>query len=157
VVPGVRPMSEPPSERPDNEDWAGNLWDHNPMLGIYYDRKGQQIDIHEWGRLRHGSDETACDEYVRIGLDVWPPLDPDAAAGPLVSVSTVWLGINHRWGPGPPLIFETMIFGGEHDQGCMRYATEEQAEAGHARVMEDLAAGRTPWFLVDESEDATHD
>lgn len=26
-------------------------------------------------------------------------------------VSTVFLGVNHAWGHGPPLLFETMIFG----------------------------------------------
>ena len=25
-------------------------------------------------------------------------------------LSTVWLGLDHQWGDGPPLIFETMLF-----------------------------------------------
>jgi hypothetical protein len=30
--------------------------------------------------------------------------------GEEVDVSTIWLGINHRFGDGAPLIFETMVF-----------------------------------------------
>jgi hypothetical protein len=50
-----------------------------------------------------------------------------------VYVSTVFLGMNHQYGDGPPLLFETMVFGGEFDQEQERYSTYEEAEAGHAR------------------------
>lgn len=54
-----------------------------------------------------------------------------------VRVSTVFLGLNHQWEPGgPPEIFETMIFGGEHDQDMWRYATWEEAEEGHRKACE---------------------
>jgi hypothetical protein len=50
----------------------------------------------------------------------------------LVHVSTVWLGLNHAWGEGRPLIFETMIFvGGWGDYYCNRYSTKEEALKGH--------------------------
>lgn len=50
-----------------------------------------------------------------------------------VLVSTVFLGLDHSFGPNePPLLFETMIFGGEHDQYQERCSTWEQAEAMHA-------------------------
>ena len=52
-----------------------------------------------------------------------------------VTVSTVWLGMDHSFGDGPPLIFETMVFGGELDQECDRYTTEEQAQQGHAAMV----------------------
>lgn len=48
-----------------------------------------------------------------------------------VHVSTVFLGINHNFGEGEPLLFETMIFGGKHDQYQERYSTWEEAEKGH--------------------------
>lgn len=51
-------------------------------------------------------------------------------------VSTVFLGLNHRFGPGKPLLFETMVFGGPHDELCDRYETWEEAEAGHRRAVE---------------------
>jgi len=40
-----------------------------------------------------------------------------------VRVSTVFLGLDHRYGEGPPQLFETMIFGGEHDEFQERYET----------------------------------
>ena len=48
-----------------------------------------------------------------------------------VIVSTVFLGLDHNWGDGPPLLFETMVFGGEHDEEQERYATWDEAVAGH--------------------------
>ena len=52
-----------------------------------------------------------------------------------VQVSTVFLGLDHGWGDGPPILFETMIFGGPHNKYQERYATWEEAEAGHARAV----------------------
>lgn len=55
---------------------------------------------------------------------------------PAGSVSTVFLGIDHRYKPDAPLeLFETMVFGGHHDQHQERYATRAEAVAGHARVV----------------------
>ena len=48
-----------------------------------------------------------------------------------VRVSTVFLGLDHQWGEGPPILFETMIFGGKHDQYQKRYSTWNEAEQGH--------------------------
>lgn len=55
-------------------------------------------------------------------------------------VSTVWLGIDH--GPdeqGRPVIFETMVFPDERH--VERYATEEDARAGHLRAVEMAKTG----------------
>lgn len=53
-----------------------------------------------------------------------------------ITISTVFLGIDHRFmDDGPPLLFETMIFGGVHNEYQERYSTWEEAEAGHARAM----------------------
>lgn len=52
------------------------------------------------------------------------------------NVSTVFLAINHSFGEGPGLWFETMIFGGDHDGYQERYETYEQAEEGHKRAIE---------------------
>jgi len=50
-----------------------------------------------------------------------------------VKISTVFLGLDHRFfgEEGEPILFETMIFGGEHDDYQERYCTYEQAEVGH--------------------------
>ena len=53
-------------------------------------------------------------------------------------VSTVWMGLNHRFGDGPPLIFETMVFPSRDDMGDLdsdRYSTEAEAFAGHERMV----------------------
>lgn len=52
-----------------------------------------------------------------------------------VDVSTVFLGLDHSFGSGPPLLFESMIFGGDLDQETDRYETYEQAEAGHSAMV----------------------
>lgn len=47
-------------------------------------------------------------------------------------VSTVFLHIDHNfWGEGGPVLFETMIFGGQHNERIWRYRTWEEAERGH--------------------------
>ena len=49
-----------------------------------------------------------------------------------VRISTVFLGLDHQYGPGPPLLFETMVFGGSLDQEQTRCSTWEEAEHMHA-------------------------
>lgn len=58
-----------------------------------------------------------------------------------IEISTVFLGLNHEYEGGPPLIFETMIFGGPHDQYQERCSTWEQAEAMHAKAVELVSSG----------------
>jgi hypothetical protein len=58
-------------------------------------------------------------------------------------VSTVFLGLDHGWGKGPPICFETMIFGGpvELEDYQWRYSSWDDAEIGHqAAVKKALAA-----------------
>ena len=81
-------------------------------MSDYYDRAGSPITMEEWAGS-FGDNTVALTE-----------LDD-------VTVSTVWLGLNHNFGDGPPLIFETMIFGGQHDEFQERYSTEAEALAGH--------------------------
>jgi hypothetical protein len=52
-----------------------------------------------------------------------------------VKISTVFLGTDHGFGfgDGPPVLWETMVFGGEHDEAQERYTSEVEAIAGHAR------------------------
>jgi hypothetical protein len=56
-----------------------------------------------------------------------------------VLVSTVWLGLDHGFGLSVrPLIFESMAFSRERTKrqtiDCQRYATKEEAKAGHYRM-----------------------
>ena len=52
-----------------------------------------------------------------------------------VRVSTVFLGLDHNFGHGPPLLFESMAFVGHDSQDCERYSTWAEAEAGHDRMV----------------------
>jgi hypothetical protein len=100
------------------------------MMQLFFDRQGKPLTIEEAESLLGDL------EYKRVGIDYVGD----------VRVSTVWLGIDHGFGrEGPPIIFETMVFGGDHDQDCDRYCTEEQALAGHRRVVANLTAGRKPF------------
>ena len=60
-----------------------------------------------------------------------------------VWVSTVFLGLDHSHGVGPPVLFETMAFRGREIIAQDRYASYEEAEMGHTemlqRVVEDAA------------------
>lgn len=57
-----------------------------------------------------------------------------------VMVSTVFLGLDHSWKGPPPILFETKIFGGKHDEYQERCATWEEAEEMHKRAF-NLAFG----------------
>lgn len=60
-----------------------------------------------------------------------------------VLVSTVFLGTDHNFGDGAlPVLWETMIFGGEHDQYQGRYCSRENAEMGHKRALEMVRISR---------------
>ena len=52
-------------------------------------------------------------------------------------VSTVFLGLDHSFGHGEPLLYETMVFGTEDDM-AERYHTREEALEGHQRILDSL-------------------
>jgi len=53
-----------------------------------------------------------------------------------VRVSTVFLGLDHSFCDGEPILFETMVFGKcKYDEYQERYSTYEEAEIGHARIV----------------------
>ena len=55
-------------------------------------------------------------------------------------VSTVFLGLDPQYGEGPPLLFETLVFGGALDSEMERYSTWEAAEEGHAEMVRRVTA-----------------
>ena len=54
---------------------------------------------------------------------------------PFGRVSTVFLVLNHAHDDGPPVLFETMMFGGSLDEEQIRYRTWDEAVAGHRRAV----------------------
>jgi hypothetical protein len=75
-------------------------------------------DILKWAKFFESNSRTVGDTHIGE-----------------VHISTVFLGLDHSY-IGPPLLFETMIFGGEHDDYQERYTTWDQAEKGHERAVE---------------------
>ena len=56
-------------------------------------------------------------------------------------VSTVFLGMDHRFSlRGPPVLFETMVFGGPMHGEMWRYASYDDAEVGHAMAVKKVLA-----------------
>lgn len=60
-----------------------------------------------------------------------------------IRISTVFLGLDHQYGSGPPILWETMVFGGVLDGFQERYATKAEALAGHQEVCRQVAATLT--------------
>lgn len=50
-------------------------------------------------------------------------------------ISTVFLALDHNFSGGTPILFETMVFSNILDPRMERYATYEQAIAGHAEMV----------------------
>ena len=103
----------------------------------YYDREGKPMTWQAWGEVFQDMD------YRRI---CWTAISDE------IHVSTVWLGLDHAFGDGPPMIFETMVFetkftsdgmaiGPREELLSARYSTEAEARAGHERMVASLKAG----------------
>lgn len=76
---------------------------------------------------------------LKTGVDPWRV--DETNIGP-VSISTVFLGLDHRMGgAGPPVLYETMVFGGRLDQFQNRCCTWEEAEAMHADAVQLVRTG----------------
>ncbi len=86
-----------------------------------------------WYRLE-GKDPVATDTPGHLG----EPVGKTTIGA--VDVSTVFLGLDHGYGDGPPVLFETMVFGGPLDGEQVRYKTWEQAEAGHTAMVQTVQA-----------------
>jgi hypothetical protein len=52
-----------------------------------------------------------------------------------IRVSTIFLGLDHNYHGGKPILYETMIFGGPNDQYQQRYYTKEEALKEHAYAL----------------------
>lgn len=53
-----------------------------------------------------------------------------------ISVSTVFSGIDYNFlGDGPPILWETMVFGGKYDGDRERYSSYDDALMGHEKMV----------------------
>lgn len=127
-------------------------------MSDYYDRTGRAIGLEEWASL------LGMPGYKRVALT-----EVTSSSDPTVNyrVSTVWLGINHNWGSGDPLIFETMVFADTPDPErykgvsnpdpawadmlCRRYTNELDAQLGHEETV-ILVAATVPDEVITHQE-----
>lgn len=71
-------------------------------------------------------------------------------------VSTVFLFFDHglNFGtptePSEPVLFESMIFGGQHDEYQRRYCTYNEALEGHNNLVKALEEERHPDFYFND-------
>ena len=95
---------------------------------ILRDRTPVRVDdMLEWGQMF----ERMAERRVAEDFIEQPEHDP-------VRVSTVFLGIDHNWfDEGPPLLFESMVFGGPLDQEMYRYSTWNEAVQGHKLLTDE--------------------
>lgn len=100
----------------------------------YFGPDGTAIDYDEWSRLFElRAQDTALESWWRRQTR----LDDK------VEVSTVWIGLVMSTG-GPPLIWESMIFGGNHDGDQWRYASRAEALDHHENIVRALREDREP-------------
>ena len=93
--------------------------------------------------ILHGRDPVPCDDIIAWGRffeKVGNRIVARTQVGAVSEVSTVFLGMDHNFGGGPPVLFETMVFGGPMEGEQERYHTWEQAEEGHAWMVARVTA-----------------
>ena len=97
-------------------------------MSDYYELIGQTVvpvgDVLDWARSLETTDRRVAHTTV-LGM---------------CHVSTVFLGMDHNWGGGRPLLFETMAFwhgeGGYEQERC---STWLEAQAQHSIMCEQVA------------------
>jgi hypothetical protein len=89
---------------------------------ILENREIKEVDLMTWAKWF----ETSKDKQIAKS---------DSSKG--WKVSTVFLGLDHSFGVGEPLLFETMVFNSntELDGEPFRYSTLGQAEKGHEEIV----------------------
>lgn len=114
---------------------------------LYYDRDGIPLpSVQAWAELNQDW------SYKRVARTTVVSAADLAVA---YDVSTVWLGIDHSFGgDGPPLIFETIVFGdGAEDLSGNRYATWNEAVAGHHELVVTVAATLDDPVVMETKDD----
>jgi hypothetical protein len=131
---------------------------------VFVNGKIRKASLHEWGRWFGNLDNRRID-YTEISNE------PNYPGGS--HVSTVCLGLDHNIGGPKPILFETMVFGGEWDQSGWRYSSYSEAKQGHWMIVDCIREGNRPtvpfgerpWFELfmemfedeNENEDQDHD
>jgi hypothetical protein len=101
---------------------------HSPQRFRYYvlDADGEPVGTNDAMVFARWFEAARTDgtRIVRQDLD---------AAG--VGVSTVFLGLDQSWHGGPPVLWETLVFGTPLDGEMRRYTSKADAIRGHAEML----------------------
>lgn len=88
-------------------------------MSLYFDMDGNPMTLKQWA--------TAMESHDRWQLLYAEP--------PRLRISTVWLGLDHSLRGAEPEIFESMVWVDGDEVEQQRYATQEEAEEGHRRLV----------------------
>jgi hypothetical protein len=105
------------------------LWKRNRAMYFTLSKRGKTYPLCDIGMLSL----KRLSRWARV-FQISQPVDRTELP-PDILVSTVFLAINHNYRYGTPLLFETMIFNGEHDKSQWRYTTIIKARRGHQRAV----------------------
>ena len=83
-------------------------------------------DLMTWGKWFENAKRTVAKDEIE---------NPNDLTDKSTMISTIFLGLDHSFGGGEPLLFETMVFGGVLDGEQERCTTWEQAEQMHADMV----------------------
>ena len=97
------------------------------------DNRPVEVDQLQWAKFFEDVGNRIVD-YTQITSEVY--------------VSTVFLGLDHRHrrlhGDGPPILFETMVFGADGDDSwSRRYSSWDDAATGHQVIVGKMRAKQT--------------
>lgn len=104
-------------------------------MKIVYYKLNEDKTVTKLEKDEYYQNYTRHTEKTRVGLDVISNQ----------KVSTIFLHFDHNWSEeGDPILFETMIFGGQYDRNMWRYSTWDEALEGHKRVVNCLKENKNP-------------
>jgi hypothetical protein len=100
------------SRTPGNETGKYILNGHEPV---------EEPDLFKWGMWMETADRQVRDTFRDD-----------------VRVSTVFLGLDHSFWDGPPILFETMVFINGSGDEMERYSTWDEAVRGHENMVNKI-------------------
>jgi len=109
---------------------------------ILVDGKIKEVSLMEWARWFEDFENRRVDRTDISNEPNYPGGD---------YISTVFLGLDHNFSGGErPILFETMVFGGEYSQRGWRYASYGEAKQGHWQIVDCIKNGEPPYVHFGE-------
>ena len=91
-------------------------------------------DLLVWCQWWETADRVVKQDYAENAQTT--DADKSIGAGHAVGVSTVFLGLDHQWrASGPPILWESMVFGTSLDGTQQRYSSKADALRGHEELV----------------------